>query len=111
MVYVNLASFEPWRHKLVKVREENIDSCHLGLFDRQDRSLDSRKGYFANAHKAFQCYFERRVDVQFVAISRLMSGNLWENFSRNKQADRFCGEKRPFANFNEKAEPQSFEQL
>ena len=51
------------------------------------------------------------MDVQFVAIGRLMSGDSEEDSHRNRQADSLCLRKEPFAVLNEKAEPRSFKQL
>ena len=111
VIYVSLAGFELQRHKLVNFGEKNIYTCHLGVFKQQSRLLGSCKSYFADAYEACQCYFELRVDVKFVAVGRLKPGNLKENFSRNRQEDGFCVEKKPFATLNKKAEPRRFKLL
>ncbi len=73
--------------------------------------LDARKSYFADANKAYPCYFERRVNVLLVAIGQLISGNVEEDFPQNGQTDGLCVGKELFAAFNEKAELRLFKQL
>lgn len=111
VVYVSLDCFEPQCHEPVKFRKSNISSCHFDVFEIQGHLLSRYKGYFADANEVDPCYFEFHFEVQFVSISRLMSGNFEKDLPFNEWADGFCVRKRYLAAFNEKVEPWPFEHL
>lgn len=89
VVYFGLVRFELQHHQLAEFREKNICFCDFVLFEQHSHLVSGSKGCFANTHEAFPYYFERRVDVKFVTVGRLISSNFEEDFSCNGHADGF----------------------